>query len=74
MKKKLLRITILIIAVILLFPIPLRYKDGGTVEYKAILYSVTDYHSLNGVDGYNTGLEIKVLGITIYENTTFKDK
>ncbi|NLO09789.1 MAG: hypothetical protein GX129_07980 [Clostridiales bacterium] len=74
MKKKLLRIAIIIIAIILLLPIPIRYKDGGTVEYKAILYSVTDYHSLNGVDGYDTGIEIKVFGITIYENTTFEDK
>lgn len=74
MKKKLLRITILIITVILLFPIPIRYKDGGTVEYKAVLYSITDYHSLKGVDGYDTGIEIKLLGLTIYENTTFEDK
>ena len=74
MRKKLLRIAIIIIAIILIIPIPISYKDGGTVEYKAILYSVTDYHSLNGVDGYDTGIEIKILGITVYENTTFDDK
>jgi hypothetical protein len=71
MKKKIIRITIIIIALILLFPIPLRYKDGGTVKYQALLYSITDYHALRGVDGYDTGIEIKILGITVYENTTF---
>ncbi len=72
MKKKIIRITIIIIALILLFPIPLRYKDGGTVKYQALLYSITDYHALRGVDGYDTGIEIKILGITVYENTTFE--
>ena len=72
MKKKIIRITIIIIALILLFPIPLRYKDGGTVKYQALLYSITDYHALSGVDGYDTGIEIKILGITVYENTTFE--
>ena len=72
MKKKIIRITIIIIALILLFPIPLCYKDGGTVKYQALLYSITDYHALRGVDGYDTGIEIKILGITVYENTTFE--
>ena len=71
-KKKIIRITIIIIALILLFPIPLRYKDGGTVKYQAVLYSITDYHAFRGVDGYDTGIEIKILGITVYENTTFE--
>jgi hypothetical protein len=59
------------LALILLIPIPIRYKDGGTVKYQAILYSITDYHALRGVDDYDTGLEIKLLGISVYENTTF---
>jgi hypothetical protein len=71
MKKKIIRITIITIALILLFPIPLRYKDGGTVKYQAVLYSITDYHALKGVDSYDIGIEIKILGITVYENTTF---
>ncbi|MDF2653767.1 MAG: hypothetical protein K0R19_241 [Bacillota bacterium] len=72
MNKKRIRITIMIaLALILLIPIPIRYKDGGTVKYQAILYSITDYHALRGVDDYDTGLEIKLLGISVYENTTF---
>ncbi len=62
MKKKLAKIIMVIIALILLFPVPIRYKDGGTVKYQAILYSVTDYKSLRGIDGYDTGIEIKILG------------
>lgn len=56
---------------ILLFPIPIRYKDGGTVKYQALLYSITDYHALREVDGYDTGIEIRILGRRVYENTTF---
>lgn len=72
MNKKVIRIAIIIITLILLVPIPLRFKDGGTVKYQAILYSITDYHALRGIDGYDTGIVIKVLGITVYENTTFE--
>ena len=71
MRKKVIKIAIIIIALILLIPIPLRYKDGGTVKYQAVLYSITDYHALRGTDGYNTGIKIKTLGITIYESTIF---
>lgn len=71
MKRKLIRMAIVIIVLILLFPIPLRYKDGGTVKYQAALYSITYYNVLNGVEGYDTGIEIKLLGLTVYENTTF---
>lgn len=71
MKKKFIRITVAVLLLILLIPIPFRLKDGGTVRYQAILYSVTNYHALRGTDGYDTGITIKLLGITVYENTTF---
>ena len=66
-------IIIAVIAIILILTIPKKYyaDDGGTVRYEAILYSVTDYHSFNMSGGYNTGIEIEILGITVYENTTF---
>lgn len=62
---------------IFLFPIPYHYKDGGTVEYHSLLYSVTNYHSIVFNDytkEYDTGIKIKILGITVYENTTFDKK
>ncbi len=70
-KKKLIRNLIIIIAlIVLLFPIPLHYKDGGTVEYKALVYSVTDYHAINTEDGeYLVGQTIEIFGITIFDNT-----
>lgn len=70
MKGKAKIILIIIIAVIVLFPIRLHLKDGGTVIYRAILYSVADYHSIRGPGGFDTGIEIRVLGIPVYSNTT----
>ncbi|MBR3599748.1 MAG: hypothetical protein IKL53_07695 [Lachnospiraceae bacterium] len=69
MKKKLI-IAIIIIVAILLIPIPLHYKDGGSVEYKAIVYSVTDIHRIDfdSDDGYQDGTIIKILGFEIYNN------
>ncbi|MFT4145102.1 MAG: hypothetical protein QM644_11665 [Mobilitalea sp.] len=73
MKKKLLIGIVIILLLVLLIPIPLRYKDGGTVKYRAILYSVTDYHAMDAEGGYDTGIQIKILGIQVYDNTTFND-
>jgi len=73
MKKKIvINIILILVALVLLVPIPLYAKDGGTVTYQAILYSVTDYHSIKDPEGFYTGIEIKILGITVYENTTFE--
>lgn len=44
------------------------------MEFQAVLYSVTNYHALRGTDGYDTGIEVKILGYTVYENTTFDNK
>lgn len=69
--KKCIKITILIIALmILLTPVTLRYKDGGSIRYKAILYDIMKYHQLD-IDpdnGYHDGWEIKILGIAIYNS------
>ncbi len=74
MKKK--KILIAVIAVILLFllliPAPIRYEDGGSVGYKALLYEVIKLHELGGNDDANPyigGIEVKILGITVYRST-----
>lgn len=72
MKKKVI-IIILIILILLLIPIPFKLRDGGSTEYRAILYSVTKYNRLSeiGDDGttkYISGTEIKVLGFEIYND------
>ena len=71
MKKKVFIIIAIIIAVILLVPIPHRLKDGGSVEYKAILYTVKSVHQIdhNNAKGYIDGTIIKILGIEVFNNT-----
>ena len=44
--KSIIIIVIIIVLIILLFPIPNKLKDGGTIEYKALLYTITDYHKI----------------------------
>ena len=61
MKKRLIIIGIaLVSAYILLMPCIVEYGDGGTVEYRAILYNVTNYHAMKQPDGYHTGVRIEI--------------
>ena len=62
---------------ILLFPIRLQLRDGGTVEYKALLYKVSNVHRLisleemeneGKVKEYDDGIVIEILGIEIFNN------
>lgn len=63
-------IIILVVLAILLFPIPFKAKDGGTVTYFPItfVYRVTVY---NRVERFMTlkGTVVKIFGITVYDNT-----
>jgi len=65
-KKKILVSTIIFLIIILLFPIPLKLKDGGSIEFKSILYNVTKYKQISN-DGFTKGWKIDILGITIYD-------
>ena len=72
MKKKVI-IIILFILILLLIPIPFKLRDGGSTEYRAILYSVTKYNRLSeivddGTTKYISGTEIKVLGFEVYND------
>ena len=71
MKKKAFIIIAIIIAAILLVPIPHRLNDGGSVEYKAILYSVKSVHQIdhNTATGFIDGTIIKILGVEVFNNT-----
>ena len=46
MKKKVMIGICVLLAIVLLLPIPMRLKDGGTVVYRAVLYQVEDVHRL----------------------------
>lgn len=75
MKKKVKIIIPVVVMLILLTPIRMNLKDGGSVRYKALLYEVTKIHQLDLVENddrvkpYIEGLEIKILGMRIYKNT-----
>ena len=69
--KKIIIITIcVLLAIILLVPIPLRLKDGGTVVYQAVLYSIEDVHRLdhNSESGYIEGIVITIFGFEVYNS------
>ena len=70
MKGKAIEIGLILLMFILLIPIPLRYKDGGTVEHRALLYSVYDVHRLaiEPAGGYDEGIIVEILGIEIFNN------
>ena len=70
MKKKVIIVMITVILVILLVP-RIRYlNDGGTVEYKTFLYSITKLHKVNDYSptGYDEGIKIEILGMEVYNN------
>lgn len=70
MKKRI--IILIILAIVLLTPYPIQYKDGGSVEFRALIYSVTKIHSLetnsNSTREYVEGIEIEILGFKVYSN------
>ena len=74
MKKKVIIAMIIVVLFIFLIPIPIKLKDGGTIEYKALLYKVSRGHSLDLVEemennkNYNEGIIVEILGFEIYNN------
>lgn len=77
MKKKLIIAVILLTLVILLFPIRTQLKDGGTVQYTAMLYRVSKVHRLipieeaereGKVKEFDTGFTVELLGLEIFNN------
>lgn len=72
-KRALLVIAVVLALALLLTPIPLGLKDGGSVRYKALVYEVTKIHQLaSEIDAdyeYIEGIEVKILGVTVYRKT-----
>ena len=66
-------ITIIVVLVILLTPIRMNLKDGGSVSYKSLVYEITKIHQYNpefdDVKPYIYGIEIKILGMRVYRET-----
>lgn len=77
MKKKVIIILLVIILLVLLFPIRNQLKDGGTVEYKALVYKVSKVKRLISIEEmeqeekikeYDHGIIIEIFGFEIYNN------
>lgn len=77
MKKKIIIAVILLAMVILCFPIRTQLKDGGTVQYTAILYRVSKVHRLipieeaqreGKVKEFDMGFTVELLGFEVFNN------
>ena len=72
MKKKVMIGICVLLAIVLLVPIPMRLKDGGTVVNRAVLYQVEDVHRLGAVDTaedeYLEGMIVRILGMEVYNS------
>ncbi len=75
--KKIIIVVVVIVLLILLFPIRNQLKDGGTVEYKALVYKVSKVKRLISIEEmeqegkikeYEHGIVIEILGFEIYNN------
>ena len=72
--KKTIAIILILVALVLLVPIRGQFKDGGSVEYRAILYTVYKVHSLYGSPDtgmhFVEGTIVEILGHQVYNDTT----
>lgn len=66
MKKKII-IIICAVLVVMLIPIKTHLKDGGTIQYKSILYKINKVHRLIE-NGFDIGTEIEILGFKVFDN------
>jgi hypothetical protein len=73
-KKELIIIIIIsVLLAVLLIPVPLSYKDGGSVEYCAIAYSVRYWHAIgpyveNEDMRYYVGTTVEIFGVEVYDS------
>ena len=72
--KKVIIIIVIVMLIIMLIPIKHKLWDGSTIEYRAILYKYTNIHRLNekSFTGYETGWELKILGVHVAGEITLK--
>lgn len=74
MKRKLI-VILFIVSFILLFPFQTKMKDGGTVAYRAAIYTVYDVHRIVAPEDeitdseYIEGIIIEIFGIEVFNNT-----
>lgn len=74
MRKRIRWLLIAAILAALLIPYPTAADDGGSLFYTAVLYEITDRHTMwteEGVDGYLIGTEVKLLLWEVYNDVVF---
>lgn len=70
MKKNRLIWIVCILFTLCLIPVPMHYKDGGSINYRAVLYEITKYHQMTDIEGiFRTGISVEILGIEVYHDT-----
>lgn len=74
MKKKILIVLLVLVLIVLLFPVKLQHKDGGSVAYQSLvgIYRVTDWHQMLPLDEtecYKEGISVELFGMEVYNNT-----
>ncbi|MCR5718349.1 MAG: hypothetical protein K6F80_04860 [Oscillospiraceae bacterium] len=65
---------LILLLLMMLIPMRIQMKDGGTVDYKAMLYSVRKWHALTVEDhrtGVLTGTQVHILFWDVYNNVHF---
>ncbi len=77
MKKGKIVAVILLALAVLLFPIRTQLKDGGTVQYTAVLYRVSKVHRLISIEEmeqkgkvkeFDDGITVELLGFEIFSD------
>ncbi len=70
MKRKIVIVALIILALILFVPTTNHLKDGGTVEYQALTYKISKVHRLieDSVNGYEIETIVEIFGIEVYNN------
>ena len=75
-RKTILAVAVGLLFVVLLFPTRMNLKDGGSVQYRALTYSITKVHRLipeeeaekaGKIKPYEDGYQIELLGVRVLD-------
>ena len=67
-------VLLILVVIAMLIPMYCGFKDGGTVQYRAVLYSVTKWHHFTVQDhlqGYEIGTQVRILFWEVYNDVQF---
>lgn len=73
MKKAKIIVVIVIAAIILFMPIPMRYKDGGTLTLTSLTYKVIFWNEIN-IENAKKGIEIYIFPFNFFSLDYYKAK